>query len=200
MFKIYDLSAIIDVMSTEEPYKDGSMLLAFRAENIRSFRDELELWLLATALAEKDVPQSVPWREGGRPVRMLPLRASSARTLPGRPTLLRVMADMRAHVLHSFRAGDSVGGKTPTTAALADLVGRYEDARRRAKALDEKHRLDGSSPRSNPSSGTWCLIDSPAQLIGRAACRPSWCLPNQCAPPGSRTRRGTERWYWLQVG
>lgn len=50
-------------------------------------------------------------------------------------------------------------GKSPTTAALADLVSRYEDARRRAKALDEKHRLDGSPPRSNPSSGAWCLID-----------------------------------------
>jgi RloB-like protein len=49
-------------------------------------------------------------------------------------------------------------GKTPTTAALADLVSRYEDARRRAKALDEKHRLDGAPQRSNPSSGAWCLI------------------------------------------
>lgn len=50
-------------------------------------------------------------------------------------------------------------GKSPTTAALAALVNQYEDARRRATALDEKHRLDGSPPRSNPSSGAWCLID-----------------------------------------
>jgi hypothetical protein len=50
-------------------------------------------------------------------------------------------------------------GKAPTPAALAELVSRYEDARRRAQALDKKHDGDGSPPRSNPSSGTWQLID-----------------------------------------
>jgi hypothetical protein len=48
------------------------MLLAFRAENVRSFRDALELSLLATTLAEEDVPRLVPWREAGRPIRVLP--------------------------------------------------------------------------------------------------------------------------------
>jgi hypothetical protein len=49
--------------------------------------------------------------------------------------------------------------KVPTTTALADLAGRYEDGRRRAKLLDQKHELDGSPPGSNPSSATWRLID-----------------------------------------
>ena len=49
--------------------------------------------------------------------------------------------------------------KVPTVAALIELVGRYEDARRRAQALDRKHALDGSPPRSNPSSSLWCLVD-----------------------------------------
>jgi len=49
--------------------------------------------------------------------------------------------------------------KVPTSAALTELVGRYEDARRRAQALDRKHELDGSPLRSNPSSSLWCLVD-----------------------------------------
>jgi hypothetical protein len=49
--------------------------------------------------------------------------------------------------------------KVPTIAALIELVGRYEDARRRAQALEQKHELDGSPPRSNPSSSLWCLVD-----------------------------------------
>jgi hypothetical protein len=49
--------------------------------------------------------------------------------------------------------------KVPTGAALIKLVGRYEDARRRAQALDHKHEMDGSPPRANPSSSLWCLVD-----------------------------------------
>lgn len=43
-----------------------------------------------------------------------------------------------------------------TAAALAS---HYEDARGRAQALDRKHDLDGSPPRSNPSSEAWRLIE-----------------------------------------
>jgi hypothetical protein len=50
-------------------------------------------------------------------------------------------------------------GKVPTSAALTELVNRYEDARRRAQALDKKHDRDGSPPRSNPSTGAWQLVD-----------------------------------------
>jgi hypothetical protein len=58
------------------------------------------------------------------------------------------------------KSSDLLGcGKAPTSAALTGLVGRYEEARRRARALDSKHALDGSPPRSNPSSGIWRLID-----------------------------------------
>lgn len=108
--KNYGLPAIIDVMTVEVPYKDVSMLLTFRAENVRSFRDELELSLLATALAEKDVPQSVPWREGGRPIRVLPAAGIFGANASGKSNLLRAMADMRTHVLHSFQHGDPAGG------------------------------------------------------------------------------------------
>lgn len=49
--------------------------------------------------------------------------------------------------------------KTLTDTALEVLATRYEDAVRRAKALDKKHRGDGSQPRSNPSSEAWKLVD-----------------------------------------
>ena len=51
-------------------------------------------------------------------------------------------------------------GKTPSSAALAALADKYEGARRRAQALDRKHDLDGSPPRSNPSSEAWRLIET----------------------------------------
>jgi len=58
------------------------------------------------------------------------------------------------------QARDLLGfDKVPTSAGLAKLQGRYEEARRRARHLDKKHELDGSLPGSNPSSGAWCLID-----------------------------------------
>jgi hypothetical protein len=43
--------------------------------------------------------------------------------------------------------------------ALDSLAARYQDARTRARALDDKHSGDGSPPRSNPSSEVWKLID-----------------------------------------
>jgi RloB-like protein len=51
-------------------------------------------------------------------------------------------------------------GKTPSTTALAALISRYADARSRAQALERKHDLDGSPPRSNPSSEVWRLIET----------------------------------------
>lgn len=51
-------------------------------------------------------------------------------------------------------------GKTPTSAALAALTSQYEEARRRAQALDRKHELDGSPRRSNPSSEAWRLVET----------------------------------------
>jgi hypothetical protein len=83
-----------------------SMLLAFRAENVRSFRDPLELSLEATAMAEEGVPRSVPWREGGRhPARVLPAAGVFGANASGKTNLLRAMDDMRRLVLTSFRSG-----------------------------------------------------------------------------------------------
>lgn len=86
------------------------MLLAFRAANVRSFRDEIELSLLATALADEDVPRLVSWREGGQPIRVLPAAGVFGANASGKSNLLRALDDMRFHVLHSFRQEDPQGG------------------------------------------------------------------------------------------
>jgi hypothetical protein len=58
--------------------------------------------------------------------------------------------------------------KVPTSKALAELISHHDQARDRAQALDKKHKLDGSSPRSNPSSGAWRLIESIQTPGGRS--------------------------------
>jgi uncharacterized protein len=97
-------------MDDEPDAMDASMLLAFRAENVRSFRDAFELSLLATSLAEQGVPRSVSWRAGGRRVDVLPAAGVFGANASGKSNLLRALDDMRTHVLHSFRRGDPEGG------------------------------------------------------------------------------------------
>ena len=58
------------------------------------------------------------------------------------------------------RAEELLGSsKVLTESALTALADGYDEARRRAVKLDEKHAGDGSPPRSNPSSEVWRLID-----------------------------------------
>ena len=92
-------------MDTSNPRSRPSVLLAFRAENARSFKDEIELSLLATAMAEKQYVRTVPWREGGSPVRALPSAGAFGANGSGKSNLLKVMDDMRRLVLSSFRSG-----------------------------------------------------------------------------------------------
>ena len=92
------------------PVRGASVLLAFRAKNVRSFRDEIELSLLSTRLAEEDVVRSVTWREGGRPIGVLPVAGVFGANASGKSNVVKAMDDMRAHVLHSFRTGSPTGG------------------------------------------------------------------------------------------
>ena len=89
-------------MSPLETDLKPCVLLAFRAENVRSFRDEFGVSLIATAMADKDVTRSVPWREGGQPLNVLPAIGAFGANASGKSNLLRVMDDMRSLVLHSF--------------------------------------------------------------------------------------------------
>jgi uncharacterized protein len=88
----------------------ASVLLTFRAKNVRSFRDEVELTMLATSLAETEAVRHVAWREGGQPVGVLPVAGVFGANASGKTNILRAMNDMRTHVLHSFRAGSPTGG------------------------------------------------------------------------------------------
>jgi hypothetical protein len=85
------------------------VLLAFRAENVRSFRDQLEFSLVASAVAEPSVVRQVPWREGGQPVGVLPVAGLFGANASGKSNVLRAMDDMRTLVLLSFRAGNPTG-------------------------------------------------------------------------------------------
>lgn len=83
------------------------MMLAFRAENTRSFRDLLEFSFEATPMSEKGVPRLVPWRQdGSHPARVLPAAGVFGANASGKTSFLRVMDDMRRLVITSFRAGD----------------------------------------------------------------------------------------------
>lgn len=83
-----------------------TMLVSFRASNVRSFRDDIEFSLEATAMSEEDVPRHVPWRQaGGRPLRILPAAGIFGANASGKSNFLRVLGDMRRLVLGSF-SGD----------------------------------------------------------------------------------------------
>jgi hypothetical protein len=85
------------------PPAKPSVLLSFRARNVRSFRDELQLSMLATTLSEEDARRAVPWREGGAPIEVLPVAALFGANASGKTNVMRAMDDMRMLVLQSFR-------------------------------------------------------------------------------------------------
>lgn len=115
-------------MSPVNAARNASMLLAFRAQNVRSFRDEFELSLLSTRLADEDVVRLVTWREGGRPIGVLPVAGVFGANGSGKSNVLKAMDDMRGHVLHSFRAGSPTGGLSRCP-FLLDRAGRKEPSR-----------------------------------------------------------------------
>lgn len=87
----------------------ASVMLGFRARNARSFRDELELSMLASSLAEPDHVRQVRWRSGGSTIGVLPVAAILGANASGKSNVLRAMDDMRRMVLSSFRAASPSG-------------------------------------------------------------------------------------------
>ena len=73
------------------------------------FRDEIELSLLSTRLAEEDVVRSVTWREGGLSGAP-PVAGVFGANASGKSNVVKAMDDMRGYVLHSFRTGSPTGG------------------------------------------------------------------------------------------
>ena len=100
------------IMNSEQAAFSPSALLRFRAGNVRSFRDEVEFSLVATAMAEASCVQEIAWREAGKPMRVLPAAGVFGANASGKSNLLEAMDDMRHYVLHSFRSGEP-GGRIP---------------------------------------------------------------------------------------
>src|SRR5580704_1706839 len=115
-------------MDPAKPAYKASVLLAFRAQNVLSFRDEFEFSLLSTRLADEDVVRQVTWREGGRPIGVLPAAGVFGANGSGKSNVLKAMDDMRGHVLHSFRTGSPTGG-IPLRPFLLDLAAKREPSR-----------------------------------------------------------------------
>lgn len=91
-------------MTGEARQTAKTMLVAFRAENVRSFRDEVEFSMKATTLSEHGVPRSVRWRQDRESyLRVLPVAAVFGANASGKTNLLRAMDDMRRLVVGSFR-------------------------------------------------------------------------------------------------
>ena len=98
------------------------MLLAFRWENARSFRDPMALSLEATTTSEDGIPREIPWRQGDTRtghVKVLPAAGIFGANAAGKTNALRVMDDMRTFVVYSFQR--STRRKDPHTYSLREL-------------------------------------------------------------------------------
>jgi len=116
-------------MEAHEEEQEPSVLLAFRAANARSFRDDFELSLLATSMAEQVFVRHVPWRESGSTISVLPVAGAFGANGSGKSNVLKVMHDMRNLVLRSFRHSDPEGGIDDRRPFLLDHRARSEPTR-----------------------------------------------------------------------
>ena len=95
---------------TETTSANASALLSFRAANVRSFRDEFVLSMLATAVSEPGAKYAIAWRDGGSTIDVLPAAGLFGANASGKSNVLRAMDDMRSIVVSSFRRGSPTGG------------------------------------------------------------------------------------------
>lgn len=100
-------------------WRESTALLSFSAENVRSYRDEVDLSLLGTKLSAPGAARDLATAGNRTPVGVLPAAGIFGANASGKSTLLRAMADMRDFVLNSFRRADS-GAKIPRHAFLLD--------------------------------------------------------------------------------
>ena len=114
-------------MTDDSVARHASVLLAFRARNVRSFRDEMDFSMLATNLAEERAVRLVSWREGGRPLGILPVAALFGANASGKSNVLRSMSEMRAHVVGSFRYGPH--GGVPRRPFMLDATSKGKPSR-----------------------------------------------------------------------
>lgn len=95
---------------SKSPVAGHSMLLTFRASNVRSFRDEFELSFLSSTLSEPSAVRHVQWRQGGEPIGVVPVACIYGANASGKSNVLRAVEDMRTAVLRSFSSWAPDGG------------------------------------------------------------------------------------------
>ncbi len=108
--------------------REPSVLLSISTENVRSFRDGMDFSLMATGLAEERYVRPATWREGGSSIGVLAVAGVFGANGSGKSNLLKVMDDMRSHVLHSFRQGD-LEGRIPRQPFVLDQESRTQPSR-----------------------------------------------------------------------
>ena len=92
---------------------------------------------MATGMAEGRYVRTVEWREGGSPISVLAVAGVFGANGSGKSNLLKVMDDMRSHVLHSFRLGD-LEGAIPRRPFVLE-----QEARNRPSRFEVDLVLDG---------------------------------------------------------
>jgi hypothetical protein len=92
----------------------SSALVAFTADNVRSYRNPVTLSLQATRLANAEVVRDV-YTASAAPERLLPVTGVLGANASGKSNVLRAMADMRTTVLSSFvnRVGGASSCRRP---------------------------------------------------------------------------------------
>ena len=65
----------------------------------------------------------------------------------------------RSDIQRDARKLNVVEGKNVPDSVWGRLADGYEDAKRRAQALDQMHEDNGSAFRSNPSTDVWRLVE-----------------------------------------
>ena len=111
----------------ESGFEPLSALLSFTAENVRSYRDEVNLSLLATRMSAEGVGRELP-TASARSVRVLPAAGVFGANASGKTTILRALADMRDLVMGSFRRGGE-GSGLPRRPFLLDADSRERPSR-----------------------------------------------------------------------
>ncbi len=96
-------------------------LVLFKAENVGSYRDEVELSLLGTRLSMDTALRELPLTHSTKPVRVLPTAGLFGANASGKSRLLQAMADMRRLVVTSFRRGGRETGMYRRPFLLDDI-------------------------------------------------------------------------------
>ena len=116
---------MIDLEASDRP----SVLLDFRASNVRSFRDPISFSMRASTMSERSVVRPIEWNLTGQELDVVPVAGVFGANGSGKTNLLRAMHDLRSHVLHSFRTARSPMGGVTRRPFLLDDAQRTEPSR-----------------------------------------------------------------------